>query len=254
MIGLFALFCCTIAVAALSCRLRMCTIAPLHSWTRQLLLMLTMTPWTRMTQGCQCSAPSGQARSPKGTLAASLRCAALCTLTSVCQKLLRTFRWRCVHGSLPGLGLWLAWAVVFVDCFMALCWCIDCAAACFCRFRASSVCDGAMPSPNAPVSYVFLQWIRFGDVPQGRIAYRVTMLRNNRSKGPVEYAWDTSHPAVTKGIVRIHPKAGTILPGDVEVIRFTFTADAAPEVFELDIGCSLKLTLVRTVGVACPRS
>jgi hypothetical protein len=90
-----------------------------------------------------------------------------------------------------------------------------------------------------------LEWLRFGDIPQGSVTYRVTVLRNAHSKGPVEFAWDLNHWLVAKGLVKIHPKAGTILPDEVEVIRFAFAGDCDPQVFEEDIGCLVSLTKVR---------
>ncbi len=42
-----------------------------------------------------------------------------------------------------------------------------------------------------------------------------------------------------------YPKAGTILPNDLAVIRVTFSADCIAEVFEEDVPCTVRLTQVQ---------
>ena len=88
------------------------------------------------------------------------------------------------------------------------------------------------------------QWLRVGDVPRGHSCTRIVVLRNLRSKGPVEVSWDCSNGIPGRGIVKVYPKAGTILPRDLAVIRITFAADCLPEVFEEDVACTVRLTQV----------
>ena len=56
----------------------------------------------------------------------------------------------------------------------------------------------------------------------------------------MEYKWDTNHPLVQKGLIKLAPAGGRLAAGQHKVIKVTFIAENKPVVLDDDIQCVLE--------------
>lgn len=101
--------------------------------------------------------------------------------------------------------------------------------------------DVAAEVPDGLASLA-LERINFGPIPCGAVSHRVFILRSNRTRGALLYRWDRFHPAISNGVVRVHPASGRLDAGEQVVVRMTLWAELLqPEIFEEDIGCTVMI-------------
>jgi hypothetical protein len=93
----------------------------------------------------------------------------------------------------------------------------------------------------------------FGDIPAGGVLHKIVVIRNRRSdsfdyrgrkfpsSGPILFVWDSMHPLILSGELRIFPMSGTIEEGGAQVVRVSFES-RTPQVVVADVACIITVS------------
>ena len=93
----------------------------------------------------------------------------------------------------------------------------------------------------------------FGDVPTGGVLHKIVVIRNRRSdsldykgrrfssSGPILFVWDSMHPLIISGELKIFPMSGSVEEGGAQVIRVSFES-RTPQVVIADVACIITVS------------
>jgi hypothetical protein len=93
----------------------------------------------------------------------------------------------------------------------------------------------------------------FGDVPTGGVLHKIVVIRNRRSdsydyrgrlfssSGPILFVWDSMHPLIISGELKIFPMSGSIDVGGAQVVRVSFES-RTPQVVVADVACIITVS------------
>jgi hypothetical protein len=84
--------------------------------------------------------------------------------------------------------------------------------------------------------------IEYNEVPSGSVVYRTTTIHNIVTNGSdIEFEWDSEHPLISSGVLKIYPSAGKIPANSLTVCKMTLRPGFDPEIIETDISCRIAL-------------
>eukprot|EP01029_Cantina_marsupialis_P014795 TRINITY_DN3241_c0_g1_i4.p1 TRINITY_DN3241_c0_g1~~TRINITY_DN3241_c0_g1_i4.p1 ORF type:complete len:1819 (-),score=545.80 TRINITY_DN3241_c0_g1_i4:87-5543(-) len=78
--------------------------------------------------------------------------------------------------------------------------------------------------------------VDFGPVPEGSVSWRLLVLRNV-APFPIRFQFENDSELFSKKMLKLHPRVGKLVPNEVTVIKYSFTATSLVQLISEYIAC-----------------